>query len=172
MRFTSTLTKRKTSNSEQKSIGNYITDFIEQFNLQNLFKVDQIKSTLSDTGKSTTMTLDSILLAKVAMPILVGTICFNFKLVGMIISDSNPKFGLISAILSIGAGVLTFPVPDILIQLDAKKRASEFMKTFPSILDLLIICIQSGISFEHSLQRVTAMLRFFRPSPVKNSRAS
>jgi tight adherence protein C len=155
MRFASTLKQRKTINSDQKNIGYYINYLIEQFNLQNLFQVEKIKTILSDTGKSTTMTVDSILLAKIAMPILVGTTVFNFKLFGYIINENSPEFNLISAILSIVAGLATFPLPDYLIQIDAKKRAAEFMVSFPSVLDLLIICIQSGISFEHSLQRVT-----------------
>lgn len=155
IRLTNTLSKRKTATTEEKSIGGYINDLVEQFKLQNLFKVEKIKTTLSDSGKSTTTTLDSILLAKVAMPILISSLVYNFNLAGMIINENNPEFKIISIILSVGIGIASFPVPDILIQIDAKNRAAEFMMTFPSVLDLLIICIQSGISFEHSLQRVT-----------------
>jgi len=155
MRFSSTLTKRKTELSDKKTIGEYTIEIIEQLNLTALFKVDKIKVVLADSGKSASMTLDSILLAKIVMPIIVSTIVFNFNLAGYIINENNPQFVLISFIISVGFGVLAFPLPDFLIQIDAKNRAAEFMLTFPSVLDLLIICIQSGISFEHSLQRVT-----------------
>ena len=155
MRFSSTLTQRKTASSDKKTIGDYTIEIIEQLNLTDFFKVEKIKVVLADSGKSTSMTLDSILLAKLGMPFLVGTIAFNFNLAGYIINENNPQFSLISFILSVGIGIMTFPLPDLLIQIDAKNRAAEFMLTFPSVLDLLIICIQSGISFEHSLQRVT-----------------
>ncbi len=155
MRFVSTLTQRKTATSEKKSLGDYTLDIIEQLNLQNFFKVEKIKVVLADTGKSTTMTLDSVLLAKLVMPFLVGAVFYNFNLAGYIIDENNAQFNLISFILSAVIGAATFPVPDVLIQIDAKNRAAEFMMTFPSVLDLLIICIQSGISFEHALQRVT-----------------
>ncbi len=155
MRFVSTLTQRKTATSEKKSLGDYTLDIIEQLNLQNFFKVEKIKVVLADTGKSTTMTLDSVLLAKLVMPFLVGAVFYNFNLAGYIIDENNAQFNLISLILSAVIGAATFPVPDVLIQIDAKNRAAEFMMTFPSVLDLLIICIQSGISFEHALQRVT-----------------
>ena len=155
MRFANTLSQHKSSDSKNKSIGDYILDFIDQFNLQEFFKVDNIKKTLSDTGNSTTMTLDKILLAKIVLPICIGFIIFNSNFVGMFMNEDKPEFRLVSIIFSVVIGLMTFPLPNILIEMDAKKRAADFMITFPSVLDLLIICIQSGISFEHALQRVT-----------------
>ena len=101
------------------------------------------------------MTLDSVLLAKVGFPIIVFILSINLNFAGFIFDESNPDFKIISFLISILLGAACFPLPDYLIHLDAQKRAADFMMTFPAVLDLLLICIQAGISFEHSLQRVT-----------------
>ena len=154
-RFSSTLTQRKTVEDPDAGLAGAIRKAIEFFQLEKFFKVDQIKTTLANTGSSTSLTLDSVLLAKVSMPILVGFVAFNFNISDYIVGEKHPHYQLIAILSSAALGMATFPIPNILIEIDAKKRASDFMMTFPSVIDLLLICIQSGISFEHSLQRVT-----------------
>ena len=155
LRFESTFKKRSTNEDKGRSLERFVTQLVEQFNLEDFFKVEKIKDTLSNTGKSTNMTLDSVLLAKVGFPIIVFILSINLNFAGFIFDESNPDFKIISFLISILLGAACFPLPDYLIHLDAQKRAADFMMTFPAVLDLLLICIQAGISFEHSLQRVT-----------------
>lgn len=154
-RFDSTLKQRKTEDHKDHGLARSIRNLIEQYRLEEFFKVDDLKTTLAKTGSTTNLTLDTLLLTKTVTPFLVGFICYNFNIAAFIINETNPSYTFASLLISACIGAGSFPLPDYLISLDAKRRAADFMMAFPSVIDLLLICIQSGISFEHALQRVS-----------------
>jgi len=47
-------------------------------------------------------------------------------------------------------------LPDILISNISKKRSEEFQKKLPQFIDLLVVCVESGMSIESALNRVTS----------------
>jgi len=47
-------------------------------------------------------------------------------------------------------------LPDILISNISKKRGEEFQKKLPQFIDLLVVCVESGMSIESALNRVTS----------------
>ena len=52
-------------------------------------------------------------------------------------------------------GAIGFAVPGVLVKNAAAKRQQEITKTFPDALDLLVICVESGLSIEGAFARVT-----------------
>lgn len=46
-------------------------------------------------------------------------------------------------------------LPDILISNISQKRGAEFQKKLPQFIDLLVVCVESGMSIESALNRVT-----------------
>jgi tight adherence protein C len=52
-------------------------------------------------------------------------------------------------------GFLGFNLPKILVANAAQKRQQEIGKVFPDALDLLVICVEAGLSVEGAFDRVT-----------------
>ena len=83
-------------------------------------------------------------------------------------------FGLISlswefsmalrmAVLTIGAGSL-FMVPDLVVAVRRDRRAAEIQRHLPDAIDLLEICVSSGMGLDMSWQAVSGEIR--KVSPV------
>jgi tight adherence protein C len=57
---------------------------------------------------------------------------------------------------SVGAFVIGFYGPNLYIKNRATKRADSVMQAFPDALDLLLICVESGMSIEAAIQKVAS----------------
>ena len=56
----------------------------------------------------------------------------------------------------VGAFVVGFYGPNIYIKNMVTKRRESIMLAFPDALDLLLICVESGMSIEAAIQKVAA----------------
>jgi len=61
------------------------------------------------------------------------------------------KFGA-----ALGAGLLGFFLPDVFVNNLIQKRQTSIMRAFPDALDLLLICVESGMSTEAAFTRVAS----------------
>lgn len=61
--------------------------------------------------------------------------------------------GLLGLVIMLGAPLVGYFVPDILISGKAKRRQEEIAEALPDLLDQLVISIESGSSFENALTR-------------------
>ena len=68
-----------------------------------------------------------------------------------------------SFILSMTASAMVFILTNAVLDNKAKKRTIEFRKLFPDFMDLLIVCIDSGLSIEAALDRVTREFLLTKP---------
>jgi tight adherence protein C len=59
-------------------------------------------------------------------------------------------------IVLVGASVVGFYLPNILVANIGTNRRKSIMRAFPDALDLLLICVESGMSIEAAFQRVGA----------------
>jgi len=54
----------------------------------------------------------------------------------------------------VGASLLGFYLPDLFLNNKIARRQQSIMRAFPDALDLLLICVESGMSVEAAFQRV------------------
>jgi tight adherence protein C len=83
---------------------------------------------------------------------------FVFALVlGVYLYTLNPFNlpGLTKFCICIGGLTLGFYAPNVYISNVAAKRRTSIMQGFPDALDLLLICVESGMSIEAALQKVS-----------------
>jgi tight adherence protein C len=57
---------------------------------------------------------------------------------------------------SVGCALLGFYLPDLFLNNTIARRQQSIMRAFPDALDLLLICVESGMSIESSFQRVAS----------------
>lgn len=62
---------------------------------------------------------------------------------------------LVTVGIWIGGGVVGFFLPKLMIQNAAAKRQHEITRSFPDAMDLMVICVEAGLSIEGAFDRVT-----------------
>ena len=65
---------------------------------------------------------------------------------------------LAKLLITAAAAGLGYLVPDIIVKNTAKKRQEMMIKGFPDALDLVVICVEAGISLEQAFVRVAQEL--------------
>ncbi|MCH7990189.1 MAG: type II secretion system F family protein [Planctomycetes bacterium] len=84
---------------------------------------------------------------------------FLGTLIGVYVLDDMQK-GLLGGSM---VGALGMIMPNYWLNKKTKTRQSILRSSLPDFLDLIIVCLESGVSFESALQRVTDELRSAHP---------
>ena len=82
--------------------------------------------------------------------------------VGQVASLSKIPFGTPLA-FAVGA-IVGWLLPPMLIKSSAKRRAKEVAASMPEALDLLVVCVEAGLSLENALTRVVIELEQSQPA--------
>ena len=69
--------------------------------------------------------------------------------------------GLVGGLLG---GVLLNLIPELIVGKLASRRLWQIQAALPDALDLLIVCLEAGLTFERSLRRTVADLKAFHPT--------
>ena len=94
-------------------------------------------------------------------------VCLIFGLVAGLIFLPSMKPGMVG--LGIGliggllGGVMLNLIPEMIIGKLASRRLWQIQTALPDALDLLIVCLEAGLTFERSLRRAVADLKTFHP---------
>src|SRR5580693_4631031 len=83
----------------------------------------------------------------VLMPVLVGTAVLNSS------TDQTNKFGAILASLAIG-----FFGPNEYVRMAAKRRQKQIHRGLANSLDLLVVCVESGLGLDQAILQVAKEL--------------
>ncbi|MFM7030407.1 MAG: type II secretion system F family protein [Micrococcales bacterium] len=76
-------------------------------------------------------------------------------MVGFLFLAKSPSLGLAALLV---LTVLGYFVPDLLVVSDAQKRDEALERGLPDAIDLLNLCVESGLSFENAISRVSLSL--------------
>ena len=120
----------------------------------------KIASSLSRAGFRSSESVAVVLGAKV-IGLLSGV------LVGVIFL-SGFKPGLLGVLIGLGGGgligVILNLLPEIVVAQLAKRRIWQLHAALPDALDLLIVCLEAGLTFERALRRTITDLKTFQPN--------
>ena len=123
---------------------------VDQLKLQNLLETPGIREKLNAAGYRGQGPVYAFLFFRFAMPFVLLAIAAIYLFV--ISKTQMPMFNKVA--FTIGAAALGFYVPDLYVKNVAAKRQESIMRAFPDALDLLLICVESGMSIEAAFGRV------------------
>ena len=124
---------------------------VESLNLQTLFEDPELKDKLTQAGFRGNGPATTFYFFRLASPIilLAGASFYLFY-----VND----FGLPTitrACAALGLGMLGYYAPNLYLKNAATKRQQSIMMAFPDALDLMLICVEAGMSIEAAFQKVS-----------------
>ncbi|MDO1558968.1 type II secretion system F family protein [Brevundimonas sp. 2R-24] len=124
---------------------------VEQLNLSKLLEDPKVIDKLAQAGFRGPRPVTTFYFFRFATPFIFAAVTAFYLFV---IND----FGLpgMSRITATVAGfVIGFYAPNLYVSNVAQKRRASIMQAFPDALDLLLICVESGMSVEAAIQKVS-----------------
>lgn len=136
--------------SLKQSGGGFYQDIAEKLNLKNMLADENTADTLMMAGYRQKAHLNVFLFFKLAVP----SILFIVALVYTFVIAPSEKGAMINLLIAMVVGLAGFYLPQILIKNKISKRQLSIRRAWPDCLDLLLICVESGMSLEASMKKV------------------
>ena len=132
-----------------------MTQIVDQLNLRKAFETDEVKDKLKMAGLRGHAPMVAFVFFRMAAPIitLVATVSYLFLY-------NDHGFPVLARIgMSLAGGYVGFYLPNVFIQNIITRRQTALGHAFPDALDLLLICVQSGMSTEAAFGKVAKELQ-------------
>jgi tight adherence protein C len=123
---------------------------LDNLRLEKILESPGTKEKLARAGYRGQGALITFMFFRFMMPpvVFIGALIYVFGLAGL-----TWPF-LIKFLTALAAAALGFYLPDLFVSNRAQKRRDSIMRAFPDALDLMLICVESGMSIEAAFNRV------------------
>ncbi|WP_305988896.1 type II secretion system F family protein [Roseibium sp. MMSF_3544] len=123
---------------------------VDRFNLKEILSDESTTEKLRMAGYRGSAPLYYFLTARVALPVILLVISLFYAFV--IIGDDYPTVAKVCFCIAI-AGLGAF-LPNLFLKNKIDKRKLNIQRAWPDALDLMLICVESGMSIEGAFQKV------------------
>lgn len=134
-------------NAETKT---YMKNVVERFDLKKAFQDDATVDKLAMAGYRGQGHLTTFLFMRFVTPLVVFVLVAAY--VVFVSPGERPLY--LNLVYAIGAGLLGAYLPNVLLKNTTSKRQASIKKAWPDCLDLLLLCVEAGMSMEHAFKRV------------------
>jgi tight adherence protein C len=129
----------------------YMKSVVDKFNLSQWLGTDKAKAQLVRAGFRGGQGEVSFLFFRLVTPIALFLLAAFYIFV--VIQWDKPAFMRIGA--CVAAAYLGIKIPELFLSNLIQKRQSSVTRAYPNALDLLLICVESGMSIEHAFRKVS-----------------
>jgi len=129
----------------------FFKDFAERLNLSNWLGTNRAKSQLAMAGYRGPSAEYTFLFFRLVSPLVLSVVAAFYIFV--VLQWDKPffiKLGAVMVALYIG-----LKGPEVFLSNTISKRQHGMERAYPNTLDLLLICVESGMSIEHSFRKVS-----------------
>lgn len=123
---------------------------LEKLNIKNLTEQPELKKKLVRAGWRGQGPLITFAFLRLILPIAAAGLTALF----MLGSADAETSALTLALLCLGAALIGYYLPNLLLSNAIARRQQDIQKKFPDALDLMVICVESGLSLETAFSRV------------------
>ncbi len=128
----------------------FMQRIVDEFDLRAKFDNEELRENLKRAGLRGQAPVVAFMFFRVFAPI----VLFISAAVYVFLVTETGYPPLINLLIAVGAGFLGFYVPNMFISNMAQKRQQAVKQSFPDALDMLLICVQSGMSIESAFGKV------------------
>ncbi|WP_420472191.1 MULTISPECIES: type II secretion system F family protein [unclassified Brevundimonas] len=124
---------------------------VEQLNLTKLLEDPKVADKMAQAGYRGPKPLTTFYFFRFSMPFILLAVAVFYL---FIFNDFGLAF-MTRVTLCMVAAVIGFYAPNIFLANRIAKRKTSIMQAFPDALDLLLICVEAGMSIEAAIQKVS-----------------
>ncbi len=146
-RLAKTTGKRASLRSEPKA---YMREVVQRFSLGEWLGTDRAKAQLANAGFRGPQAETAFLFFRLVSPIGAG-LATAFYIFVVLDPDYSLPIRLGACILAAYVGI---KAPELYLSNATSKRRKSISRAYPDALDLLLICVESGMSVEHAFRKV------------------
>ena len=128
----------------------YMKNVVERFDLKKAFQDDATVDKLAMAGYRGQGHLTTFLFMRFVTPLVVFALALLYVLV--LSPGDRPLY--LNLVYAIGAGLLGAYLPNLMLKKTTTKRQFSIKRAWPDCLDLLLLCVEAGMSMEHAFKRV------------------
>ncbi len=130
----------------------YMKATLDRFKLGNVLEGEHSKEKLASAGYRGQAPLITFMFFRFVMPpVLFGVVLFYLFLILHLEWSPMTKIGAAFA-----GALFGFYLPDLFVGNMIQRRQQSIMRAFPDALDLMLICVESGMSIESAFTKVAA----------------
>lgn len=129
-----------------------VSTIVERFNLRKALVDDNTMNKLRAAGFRSQNALNIFLVARFLLPFMFLALAAIF-IFGL--GYLSSKTFMIRMLVVVVVGYIGFYLPNLFVSNTATKRQLSIKRAWPDGLDLILICVESGISIEAAMRRVS-----------------
>lgn len=134
---------------QHKNANSFAKSLVDKLNLQKALADDTLAEKLVRAGLRGNAAQTMFYFYRAALPIAFGLLAIGYVM--FFGAEMTTPMKLAAVVGGVAAG---FYAPNMYLQNLADKRRARIMEAFPDSLDMMLICVESGMSIEMALQRV------------------
>jgi tight adherence protein C len=133
-----------------KSKGSLFRQLVDLLNLRKVFEAESSREFLRKAGLRSESHLFTFLVMRMVTPIALGILVFSYS--SAFYADRVSTSMRLA--ISMGGVIAGFYVPALVLKNMISKRQESIRRAWSDALDLLLICVESGMSIEPAMTRV------------------
>lgn len=145
------LTQEKNSQrgirSESKG---YMQDVVDKFSLRDAFMDEGTVDMLAQGGYRGQGAMTTYMFLRFVTPFLMFALSFAYM--SLSVFSDRPLY--LVAMYALFAGLASSYLPTLMLKNKIVKRQQSIRRAWPDCLDLMLLCVDSGMSIEHAFKRV------------------
>jgi tight adherence protein C len=128
----------------------FMKQTLDNLKIEKLLESPGMKEKLARAGYRGQAPLVTFMFFRFVMPpiVFVGALIYLFGISSLAWSIN------IKLLIAVGSALLGYYMPDIFVSNRIQARRDSIMRAFPDALDLMLICVESGMSIEAAFNRV------------------
>jgi len=134
-----------------QNAGGFVRAFVDRLNLKSKFESDELKVKLKMAGLRGQAPLYAYVFFRMIMPPIVMLLALFYLFVLNVLPGYSHGAKIIIAVAAAGIG---YYLPNVFIENLIQRRKKSIKDAFPDALDMLIICVQAGMSIEAAFGKV------------------
>lgn len=127
----------------------------ERFRLRKFGNMDKLRNKLLVAGWRDPNTLSKFLVIRLSLPVAMVSYLVLMIYLGPLGDHVKPALRPLALAAAAACG---FGLPGLLVTNAAQNRAKKLSRQFPDALDLMLVCVEAGLSIEQAFMRITEEL--------------
>ena len=143
-------TQQETRTIRRASSREYVTNIVNRFSLQKAFADENTMEQLARAGYRGQGPLNTYVFARFVTPFALFLLAFGY--LSLTVFSDKPLY--LNAIYAVFLGLIGAYLPTLWLKNRTIKRQQSIGRAWPDALDLMLLCVEAGMSVEHAFKRV------------------